>query len=75
MARDGARQGDEAAVAFVTASWWSPATDTGVVVQVVATLLLGAAIAVAVRRERSLVLLVVGVTMIVLGWYGIRGLH
>lgn len=59
----------------MTASWWSPATDTGVVVQVVATLLLGAAIAVAVRRERSLVLLVVGVTMIVLGWYGIRGLH
>ncbi len=55
--------------------WWSPTTDAGVVVQVVVTILLGAALAVAVRRERSLVLLVVGVTMVLLGWYGIRGLH
>lgn len=57
------------------ASWWSPSTDTGVFVQVTITMLIAAALVVAVRRERSMVLLVVGVTMVVLGWYGIRGLH
>lgn len=57
------------------ASWWSPSTDTGVFVQVTITMLIAAALVVAVRRERSMVLLVIGVTMVVLGWYGIRGLH
>ena len=57
------------------ASWWSPTTDAGVLVQVIVTLLLGAGLTYAARRERSLVLLIVGTTMIVLGWYGIRGLH
>ncbi|MFK8023360.1 MAG: hypothetical protein AB8G26_05280 [Ilumatobacter sp.] len=41
----------------------------------IVTLLIGVAVAVAVRRERSLVLFAVGITMVVLGWYGIRGLH
>ncbi|MEL6894222.1 MAG: hypothetical protein AAFP84_21705 [Actinomycetota bacterium] len=57
------------------ASWWSPQTDAGVLAQVVVTLLFAMVVGVAVRRERSLVTLVVGVTMVVLGWYGIRGLH
>ncbi len=59
----------------MTASWWSPTTDAGVVVQVIITLLIGGALGIVVRRERSLVLLVIGVTMVALGWYGIRGLH
>ena len=59
----------------MTASWWFPTTDGGVVVQVIATIVLGVAIGVAVRRERSLVLLVTGATLVTLGWYGIRGVH
>jgi hypothetical protein len=57
------------------ASWWSPTTDTGVVVQVIVTVVVAVVIAVVVRRERALVLLTTGVTLVVLGWYGIRGLH
>jgi uncharacterized membrane protein (Fun14 family) len=59
----------------VIASWWSPTTDTGVMIQVVATTLIGVTLGVALRRESSFVLLVIGVTLVVLGWYGIRGLH
>ena len=73
MVRDGAQQGSSAFL--VIATWWSPTTDSGVIVQVIVTLLLGLAIGVVVRRERSLVLLTVGLTMVLLGWYGIRGLH
>ena len=57
------------------ASWWFPETDAGVVVQVVVTLLVAILIGVAVSKERSLVLLVIGITMVTMGWYGIRGLH
>ena len=57
------------------ATWWFPTTDSGVVVQVVVTILIGLALVVLVRREQSLVLLVAGITLVVLGWYGIRGLH
>jgi uncharacterized membrane protein (Fun14 family) len=59
----------------VIASWWSPTTDAGVVVQVIVTLLVGTTLGLALRREQSLVLVVIGVTMVVLGWYGMRGLH
>ena len=59
----------------MVASWWSPQTDAGVVVQVVLTIALGATAAWFARRERSLVLVVVGVTLVLLGWYGVRGLH
>ena len=59
----------------VLASWWFPETDAGVAIQVVVTLLIGVAIGIAVRKETSLVLLVIGLTMVTLGWYGIRGLH
>ncbi len=54
---------------------WSPRTDGGVAVQVMLTIAVIAAAAWAVRRERSLVLLVVGLGLVVLGWYGVRSLH
>jgi hypothetical protein len=57
------------------ASWWFPTTDGGVVVQVIVTILLGVVLGVLVRKETSLVLLVIGITLVVLGWYGIRGVH
>ena len=60
---------------MTVASWWFPETDAGVAVQVVVTILIGLSLTVLVRRERSLVLLVTGITLVVLGWYGIRGLH
>lgn len=59
----------------MTASWWSPSTDAGVILQVIVTVALAIVVGVAVRRERSLVLLVTGITLVILGWYGIRGLH
>lgn len=59
----------------MVASWWFPETDAGVVVQVIVTLLIAIVFGVVVRKERSLVLLVIGITMVTLGWYGIRGLH
>ncbi len=74
MAGDDART-HHAAVAPLTASWWFPETDTGVVVQAIVTLLIALLIGIVVRRESSLVLLVVGITMVTMGWYGIRGLH
>jgi hypothetical protein len=54
---------------------WSPRTDAGVIAQVVITILIIAILTWAVRRERSLVLLVVGIGTVVLAWYGVRGLH
>ena len=60
---------------MIVATLWSPATNAGVLVQVVLTLVVVIISIVLVRSERSLVLLVVGVAMVLLGWYGIRGLH
>ena len=57
------------------AGWWSPTTDAGVAAQVIVTVLIAVALGVLARRESSLVLLVVGITLVILGWYGIRGLH
>lgn len=57
------------------ANWWFPETDAGVVVQVIVTVLIALVLGVLVRKESSLVLLVVGLTLVTLGWYGIRGLH
>jgi len=54
---------------------WSPQTDAGVVAQVLVTLGLIVVLVWFVRRERALVQLVVGIGMVVLAWYGIRGLH
>ena len=54
---------------------WSPQTDAGVVAQVLVTIALIAVLVWFVRREKALVQLVVGIGMVVLAWYGIRGLH
>jgi hypothetical protein len=59
----------------VIASWSFPTTDTGVIIQVIVTIFIAVALGVLVRKEQSLVLLVVGITLVTLGWYGIRGLH
>lgn len=57
------------------ASWWSPDTDAGVAVQAAITLAVALVVAWLVRRERALSLLVIGTTMVVMGWYGLRALH
>jgi hypothetical protein len=59
----------------VIASWWFPTTDTGVIIEFIVTIVIAVALGVLVRKEQSLVLLVVGITLVTLGWYGIRGLH
>ena len=52
-----------------------PRTDAGAGVQVLVVIALTAVAAVLVRRERSLVTLVIGVGMVVLGFIGMRALH
>lgn len=57
------------------ASWWFPTTDAGVIIQVIVTVVIAVVLGLLVRKEQSLVLLVIGITLVTLGWYGIRGLH
>jgi len=52
-----------------------PRTDAGALAQVIGVVVLLATVALAVRRERSLVTLAVGVGMVVLGAMGLRTLH
>jgi len=52
-----------------------PATDAGVVGQVLGVLAVTVAVVWFVRRERALVTLVIGVSLVLLGFFGIRGLH
>lgn len=52
-----------------------PRTDAAVGVQVLVVVALTALGVVAVRRERALVTLVIGVGMVVLGLMGMRALH
>lgn len=52
-----------------------PATDAGVVGQVLGVLAVTIALVWLVRRERSLVTLVIGVSLLLLGFFGLRGLH
>lgn len=54
---------------------WTPETDRGVLIQLIATLALFGSLIWLVRRERALVLLVAGVGTMVLAWYGLRTLH
>jgi hypothetical protein len=75
MVGDGARPHRETVQAVVIASWWFPNTDVGVVIQVIVTIIIAIAAGLLVRKESSLVLLIVGITLVTLGWYGIRGLH
>ena len=52
-----------------------PATDVGVIVQVAVLVALSTGITWRVRRERALVLLTIGVSMLIIGWFGLRALH
>ena len=52
-----------------------PSTDAGALVEVVVTVAVAAGVALLVRRERSLVLLVVGATLVIIGSFGFRSLH
>ena len=54
---------------------WSPRTDGGVFVQVIATIVLIIALSWVARREKAVVQLIVGVGTIVLAWYGVRSIH
>jgi Na+/H+-dicarboxylate symporter len=72
---DGSRTHHKTVATFVIASWSFPTTDTGVIIQFIVTIFIAVALGVLVRKEQSLVLLVVGITLVTLGWYGIRGLH
>jgi hypothetical protein len=52
-----------------------PRTDAGAATQVAAVLGAAGVLTVVVRRERSLVLLTLGVASVVLGLMGVRALH
>ncbi len=52
-----------------------PATDAGAIGQSVGVLAVTIAVVWLVRRERALVTLVIGVSLVVLGFFGVRGLH
>lgn len=52
-----------------------PSTDVGVFVQLAVLVALSTGITWRVRRERALVLLTIGVSMLVIGWFGLRALH
>ena len=60
-------------------SWFSdlalPSTDRGALTQAVIVLLATATVVTMVRRERSLVLLTVGIAAVLLGLMGLRTLH
>ena len=53
----------------------SPSTDAAVLVQVVLVVLATGVAVLAARRERSLVLLALGLGAVVLGSIGLRALH
>lgn len=52
-----------------------PSTDAGAEAQFFGVMAATALIVGLVRRERSLVLLTLGVASLVLGFFGLRGLH
>lgn len=52
-----------------------PRTDAGVAIQVATVLLAAGALVILVRRERSLVVLTLGITSMLLGLMGLRTLH
>lgn len=52
-----------------------PATDAGVAVQAVIVLVLGAGAVFAIRRRREWMLVAIGLTLLVFGFFGLRALH
>lgn len=52
-----------------------PSTDAGAIFQIVAVLVVWIGLLVVVRRSAEARLLVGGIGMITLGWFGLRALH
>ncbi|MGD9796441.1 MAG: hypothetical protein AB7V43_23490 [Acidimicrobiia bacterium] len=52
-----------------------PATDAGAVSQILGVVAVTIIALWFVRRERALVTLVIGVSLVLLGFFGVRGLH
>ncbi len=52
-----------------------PATDAGVVGQILGVLAVTVTLVWLVRRERALVTLTIGVSFVLLGFFGLRALH
>lgn len=52
-----------------------PTTDAGVAVQTVVVLILGAGAVFVTRRRREWMLVAIGLTMVILGFFGLRALH
>ncbi|MFP3883211.1 MAG: hypothetical protein ACLFRT_15285 [Actinomycetota bacterium] len=52
-----------------------PATDAGVAVQAAIVLVLGTGAVFATRRRREWMLVAVGLTLVTLGFFGLRALH
>jgi len=52
-----------------------PATDAGVAVQTAIVLVLGAVAVFATRRRREWMLVAGGLTLVILGLFGLRALH
>lgn len=52
-----------------------PRTDAGVLAQVILVAVAAVFVVVLVRRERALVVFTIGVTLVVLGFFGFRALH
>ena len=52
-----------------------PATDAGAIGQSVGVLAVTIAVVWLVRRERALVTLVIGASLVLVGFFGVRGLH
>jgi hypothetical protein len=52
-----------------------PATDAGVIGQTLGVLAATIAAVWLMRRERALVTFVIGVSLVLLGFFGMRGLH
>ena len=50
-----------------------PATDAGVIGQTLGVLAVTIAVVLLVRRERALVTLVIGVSLVLIGFFGVRG--
>jgi hypothetical protein len=52
-----------------------PSTDAGAMTEFVLVVVASIVLAWLVRRERALVMLTIGVSMVVLGWFGVRSLR
>ncbi len=68
-------RGKTLSLAFLVDDVLLPGTDAGTVGQVLGVLAVTIAVVWLVRRERALVTLVIGGSIVLLGFFGLRGLH